>query len=544
MNENKNSSSQQEIEDSLKGSRQIYRYGKYGKKWLQNHLSKATFKTSAEVGRKAMSAFSSFLTNPKAVLISFLIVIIILCIFVPVALSNVKDSDNRSIYESEEAYQNMMPYAIQITEEAIQESYEKTKNKMEQEALEYIDTNYKGYEDYIYITYTMDDITTTSANITGYIQAVNGVLMNYLPVNEDGNHKSGLSIENGLIVEDENEYNSLGEDYKKCVQEYAQSNPLFSSKITEDIQKTEVEEMLKDEDGNTILDEFGHEQYETKAVYAGDIYVDVTYDISKYKETDIEKASEVYYSQVRDSVSNKQVCLSQIKSAIYEMLYLLTGSKTIPSSHTYSNRNWDMISGIGNFNAIDSFDRTTSEGWTLPIKDASRSAGTWNYLGGGKHLGYDFAASEGCEIVAIANGVVLVSADGCTYGGLGSTCAGTGGSTGGGNQIYLLVSVQDKLYAVKYLHMQYGSPIAQGTQVKAGEHIGLVGSTGNSSGAHCHIEIFYLGDASDFQNYLSEWNGDLSFGCGWVGSYDGYGKRCDAGYEAPCRIRPETIFGE
>lgn len=194
-------------------------------------------------------------------------------------------------------------------------------------------------------------------------------------------------------------------------------------------------------------------------------------------------------------------------------------------------------------NSIDLDGVVTADGWTWPVPGAYRSAGTWNYSGGGKHLGYDFAASAGTEIRAVANGVVINSADGCRYGGLGSTCHGTGGSSGGGNQVYLLVSVNDRLYAVKYLHMQYGSPIATGTKVSSGDYVGRVGSTGNSSGAHCHIEIFYLGDASNFSSYAKNWSGDLTFGCGWAGSYDGYGRRCDSGYGAPCRIRPESVFG-
>ena len=184
-----------------------------------------------------------------------------------------------------------------------------------------------------------------------------------------------------------------------------------------------------------------------------------------------------------------------------------------------------------------------AEGWTNPVPGAYRSAGTWNYSGGGKHLGYDFAASQGTNIYAVANGVVVNSADGCAYGGLGSTCHGSGGSSGGGNQVYLVVAVGDTLYAVKYLHMQNGSPIATGTKVTGGDYIGRVGSTGNSSGPHCHIEIFKIGAASDFASYVKNWNGDLTFGCGWAGSYDGYGRRCEAGYGIPCRIRPESVFG-
>ena len=182
---------------------------------------------------------------------------------------------------------------------------------------------------------------------------------------------------------------------------------------------------------------------------------------------------------------------------------------------------------------------TTSTGWTYPVPGAYRSAGTWYYPGGSAHLGYDFAASLGSTIYAVGNGIILFSSDNCsTYGYLGSSC-GYPGSTGGGNQAYLLTKINGYLYAVKYLHMMSGTVISKGTIVSAGDVIGKVGTSGNSSGPHCHIEIFYLGSADNFSSYARNWNGDLAFGAGWAGS----DRKCDAGYSAPCRIRPESIFG-
>ncbi len=182
-----------------------------------------------------------------------------------------------------------------------------------------------------------------------------------------------------------------------------------------------------------------------------------------------------------------------------------------------------------------------SQGWIYPVPGAVRSAGTWAYSSGYVHLGYDFAAPIGTRIRAVGNGVILKSSDGCpTYGYIGCQCGGSG-SPMGGNQVYLLTKVNGSLYAVKYLHMELGSPIAQGSIVNAGDVIGRVGTSGNSSGAHCHIEIFYLGSADLFTTYATTWNGDLSFGCGWGTA--ALARRCSSGVGAPCRLRPEDIFG-
>jgi murein DD-endopeptidase MepM/ murein hydrolase activator NlpD len=178
--------------------------------------------------------------------------------------------------------------------------------------------------------------------------------------------------------------------------------------------------------------------------------------------------------------------------------------------------------------------------WVTPVAGARRSAGTWYYSSGGVHLGADYAAAVGTTIRAAGNGVVLKSADGCTVGYLGSTCAGYGGSSGGGNQVYLLTKMNGSMYVIKYLHMQAGTPIATGTIVSAGEYIGRVGATGNVTGPHTHVEVFYLGDSAGFSNFALNWNGDLAFGCGWY--YNALNRLCENGVGAPCRVRPETIF--
>ncbi|MCR5228793.1 MAG: peptidoglycan DD-metalloendopeptidase family protein [Solobacterium sp.] len=181
-------------------------------------------------------------------------------------------------------------------------------------------------------------------------------------------------------------------------------------------------------------------------------------------------------------------------------------------------------------------------GWTYPVPGAHISAGTWKYPGGGVHLGEDFAAKLGSGIYAVGNGVVINSADGCGYGNLGNGCgAQYGGSWGGGNQVYLLTKINGGLYAVKYLHMLAGTPLPKGTIVNAGDLVGQVGSSGNSSGPHCHIEVFYLGSAGEFTRYAQTWDGDLAFGCGW--STAALSRLCENGVGAPCRIKPESLFG-
>ena len=86
------------------------------------------------------------------------------------------------------------------------------------------------------------------------------------------------------------------------------------------------------------------------------------------------------------------------------------------------------------------------------------------------HAGLDFAAPQGTPIYATANGVVRVA------GNLGN---------GYGNHVVINHGYG---YETLYGHM-FKVKVKPGEKVKRGEVIGWVGSTGKSTGPHCHYEV-------------------------------------------------------
>ncbi len=182
----------------------------------------------------------------------------------------------------------------------------------------------------------------------------------------------------------------------------------------------------------------------------------------------------------------------------------------------------------------------TSSGFIRPVGKFRVSAGVWYYPEGGVHLGVDFAASLGTTIMAVANGVVIYSSNACpTYGYLGSTC-GKPGRSGGGNQVYLMVSVNNKSYAIAYLHLQKDTALSLGKIVDGAEFIGKVGTSGSSTGPHVHVEIIYLG-TNTVGYYANAWKGDLTFGT--RNGSTGLNYRCEYnGHTPPCRENPLTFF--
>ena len=106
----------------------------------------------------------------------------------------------------------------------------------------------------------------------------------------------------------------------------------------------------------------------------------------------------------------------------------------------------------------------------------------FGYRGRGTHTGLDIAASQGTAIHAVSGGKVIFSGDKGSYGKLVIV------DHGNGIQTY-------------YAHCS-ALYVSSGAQVSQGQTIAAVGSTGNSTGPHLHLEIRVNGVAQNPQNYL------------------------------------------
>lgn len=176
----------------------------------------------------------------------------------------------------------------------------------------------------------------------------------------------------------------------------------------------------------------------------------------------------------------------------------------------------------------------------MPVRGGSKSAGVWQYPGGGVHLGLDMAASIGTQIVAPADGIILYANNpvGTNNGFLGNW---VGYPVGGGNSIHMLTQVEGTTYAISFFHMsQEGFAVSAGQQVKRGQTLGLTGNSGNTSGPHCHIEVVNLGKMS-LSSAISTFQGnaDFAWGTGWGNA--ALSRTCEVS-GAPCRENPENMF--
>lgn len=120
--------------------------------------------------------------------------------------------------------------------------------------------------------------------------------------------------------------------------------------------------------------------------------------------------------------------------------------------------------------------------WQLPIARGvyrlTSRFGECSYLWANCHTGLDFAAPAGTPVMSVANGTVTEAAYAGSY----------------GNRIIVTLDDGTEIW---YCHLTSFS-VSSGEQVTGGEVIGTVGSTGNSTGPHLHLEVRPgAGDAVD-----------------------------------------------
>lgn len=124
----------------------------------------------------------------------------------------------------------------------------------------------------------------------------------------------------------------------------------------------------------------------------------------------------------------------------------------------------------------------------MPLARATMSSDygmrTHPVLGGRRnHKGIDLAAASGTPVYATADGVVAKAERFSSYGN------------------YIQIEHGGQL-ETRYAHLS-GYAVTAGEQVRKGQLIGYVGSTGRSTGPHLHYEVRVAGDAVDPRPYMT-----------------------------------------
>jgi murein DD-endopeptidase MepM/ murein hydrolase activator NlpD len=109
--------------------------------------------------------------------------------------------------------------------------------------------------------------------------------------------------------------------------------------------------------------------------------------------------------------------------------------------------------------------------WHLPLTSYrltarfGESSGLWANM----HTGLDFAAPTGTPVMSVTNGIV--------------TSVGSDGAYG--NKVIVTTEDGEELW---YCHLT-AFAVSEGDTLRSGEVLGYVGSTGNTTGPHLHLEV-------------------------------------------------------
>ena len=188
---------------------------------------------------------------------------------------------------------------------------------------------------------------------------------------------------------------------------------------------------------------------------------DIIKQLTDKKSRNINKIS---YNQVFGTEMQEFTETDKVVTALYQkpVVQYSGGAYTVASSDVKMDLGISLIKPI-------------SSGYTITSRYGSR----W----GRSHTGLDVAAPTGTTIYAAASGTV-------------STVQSLTGSYGN----YLIINHGNGVQTL-YGHCN-SILVSQGDSVSQGQAIATVGSTGNSTGPHLHLEIRMNGTTLNPQNYL------------------------------------------
>jgi murein DD-endopeptidase MepM/ murein hydrolase activator NlpD len=131
-----------------------------------------------------------------------------------------------------------------------------------------------------------------------------------------------------------------------------------------------------------------------------------------------------------------------------------------------------------------------ASGWTNPVRAMVGSG--FRTPSRPTHQGVDLIVGKGAPIFAVASGVVSVMK--CDEDRRGRLSCNVDGFPGKGGCGWMVEIVHAGNVMTRYCHLVERPAVTVGQQVDAGQVIGRVGSSGNSSGPHLHFEVHMNND--------------------------------------------------
>ena len=292
----------------------------------------------------------------------------------------------------------------------------------------------------------------------GFIIAI--ILIKYKPMYE-------VKIEGTTIGYVENK-KSLNEKIQENVENYSKEN-IESAELTATPEyELKLVNKSQDENEDEVIIAL---QNELEITYK---YYEIASNNEVLENVKDEETAEKLVNEIKE-LSNNEVELTINEKTTKALEKIQIDDLEVAKENTVEKLNIDTTESIADINGIKVA--------TLPVTGTISSRyGVSSKIRVSTHTGLDIAATTGTPIKVVADGTVAFAAYSGSYGYLVKVDHGNGVETWYGHTRKILVK--------------------EGQEVKAGDTIALVGSTGNSTGPHLHFEVRINGEHVNPQKYL------------------------------------------
>lgn len=289
----------------------------------------------------------------------------------------------------------------------------------------------------------------------------------------------------------ENELNRMERDLASAVSEFNSLDVQIKNRIRQvfKVQRTGMFELiLSSRDMNSFLDTIYFERLVIKRDYNRMIAVKQRAQKISQMKKDVE-AKKKYLAQSIKTINSQQKDIERAIAQNQNMIYKLQNDRRY-----YEKAEKELARQSGNLETLLSHQKSdtiaSSAGFVKPIGGRITSPFGWRthpiFKSRTFHSGVDIGGPNYGNIIASNSGKVIYSG---WYGGYGKVVIIDHGTVNGHSTSTL------------YAHMST-IKVKQGDYVQKGQVVGLEGTTGYSTGPHCHFEVRINGKPNNPMNYI------------------------------------------
>ena len=290
----------------------------------------------------------------------------------------------------------------------------------------------------------------------------------------------GYTENKRALQEKINQYMKTGDNNKVAFVEVNKS-PQYELCLLKKENETNDEEIFqKIIENGTSYYKFYTILKEQEEVYYVENFEQAEEVIAELKEKESTNIDSISYAVKYDTELKEFTSVENVVEELYEEPVV---EVVLPKRNRYTaTYNYNYTGSFGEDDEENSSVEELGISLIRPITDSYTITSLFGYRSRGTHTGLDIATQLGTDIHAAADGVVTYSGYKGSYGNLVIISHGNGIET---------------YYA--HCHALY---VEEGESVSQGETIAAVGSTGNSTGPHLHLEIRIDGVPRNPQNYI------------------------------------------